>query len=1066
MTETAPLLHDTALAITAMSELGPLFDTFDLGVALYTSIDDGRDFRIVDINPSGARLGHVVREEVIGRRLTEIFPGAVDFGLLAALERVWRSGNSEVLPPTEYREGQIAGWFENHVARLSTGHIAAVYSDVTDRITGEQALQASEERYRLLAESILDGIYDWDIANNRLFLSPRWKAQLGYRDDELPDQLLTWTNCLHPDDRARVLTHLDAFLLTPSGSWEEDFRLRHRDGHYRHFMARGAAVTDTDGKVVRLLGVHIDIDQRKRAENRLGERIKELQCLYSVHQVIQQRLPIDQTCEHIVRALNAATQHPGRVRAGLTLDGNDHAYGPGDVATPHRLSSPLLVGSIKHGEVSIVAPGDVSFLLPEEQHLLDGIAKALGTMLEREEAAANQQMLERVISTTTDLMSFVDRDYCYRFVNDAYAINWNLDKRQIIGRTVGQLMGEETFENLVRPRLDRCLCGEIVSYQALFRYADGERYMDVLYRPYRDGNNAVCGAVVSARDITALHQAQEKIRQAGKAFNSTAEGITITGLDGTILDVNDAFCGITGYSREEAVGRNPRILQSGRHSPAYYEAMWRTLKQEGSWRGEIWNRRKSGETYPSMLTISVVRDERQQPSGYVAVFSDITTVKQTEERLEHLAHHDPLTQLPNRLLFSARLRQSLNHSARSKTRLAVMFIDIDSFKHVNDSLGHPAGDSLLIQIAERLTSAVRTGDTLARISGDEFIVLLEDIGNAEHVATVAQKIMDRFTRPFKLAGKLLRVTCSIGISLFPADGDEATILMRNADTAMYRAKENGRNNYQFYSREMTSAAFEKIFIENALRNAIEQNEFRLVYQPQVNLDDGRMSGVEALVRWHHPEQGVIAPTRFIPIAEQSGLIQQIGAWVLNEACRQARRWQDMGLAVGRVAINISGKQIQQACFAGLVESTLQEHDLEPDRIELEVTESFLMEKVDAGLSQLMALHDMGIALAIDDFGTGYSSLTYLKRLPIGKLKIDRSFVSDIPHDSDDMAISEAVIALARAMDLQVIAEGIETEAQAQFLRDRGCFLGQGYLYSRPLPPEALELFALDRMSAP
>ncbi|MES9928691.1 MAG: EAL domain-containing protein, partial [Candidatus Thiodiazotropha sp. 6PDIVS] len=563
-------------------------------------------------------------------------------------------------------------------------------------------------------------------------------------------------------------------------------------------------------------------------------------------------------------------------------------------------------------------------------------------------------------------------------------------------------------------------------------------------------------------DITALKQAQERVRQAAQVFSSTIEGVTITDLNGTILDVNKAFSDITGYSREEAIGHNPSILKSGRHDANFYASMWKSLLEDGSWRGEIWNRNKQGVVYPEILTISQVFDDDQNPTGYVAVFSDITTSKQTEERMDFMAHHDPLTQLPNRLLFNARLEQAIQRSTRENQALAVMFIDLDRFKQINDSFGHSVGDELLLQCAVRLQTAVRGNDTVGRISGDEFVILLENIKSSENVSIHVRKVIQLFNEPFLLADHEITVTCSIGISLFPDDCKEPSCLLRNADTAMYLAKEEGRNGYQFYTHEMTTAAAEYLFMENALHQALRENQFYLVYQPQIELSNGDYIGVEALIRWQHPEQGVIPPSHFIPVTEKTGLIQEIGEWVLKEACRQASEWKKRGLDFRRIAVNISGRQVQNPDFSNFVISTLEEYNLSADCLELEVTESFLMEHEDEGIRQLRVLQEAGITIAIDDFGTGYSSLSYLKYLPVNKLKIDRSFVRDIPDDSNDMAISEAVIALGGALGLDVIGEGIETEEQVAFLKAKGCALGQGFYYYKPLSVEDIESLCLQQ----
>jgi diguanylate cyclase (GGDEF)-like protein len=438
-----------------------------------------------------------------------------------------------------------------------------------------------------------------------------------------------------------------------------------------------------------------------------------------------------------------------------------------------------------------------------------------------------------------------------------------------------------------------------------------------------------------------------------------------------------------------------------------------------------------------------VRDARAGTSHYVGVFSDITLIKESQEKLDHMAHHDPLTALPNRLLFHDRLQHALLRAARDQDQLAVLFIDLDRFKNVNDTLGHHVGDELLQKVAGQLAARLREGDTLARLGGDEFIVLLERIDGEYGATQVAEKLMTMFDQPFTVAGHELFVTCSVGISLYPDDALDLNMLIRNADVAMYQAKARGRNGYRFYAPSMTGEGVERLRLETFLRRSLEKNEMFLNYQPQVEIDTGRLVGVEALVRWNHPELG------FIPLAEDSGFINQLGKWVLDEACRQMMRWQAQGLRVPKMAVNLSVKQFERGSIAGMVADILKETGLEPQRLQLEVTESVIMNTGDA-LGFINDLHAIGVGLAIDDFGTGYSSLAYLKQLPVQTLKIDRSFIKDISTDVNDEAIAIAIIQLGKSMHLSVIAEGVETEEQAAFLLRHGCKLAQGYFYSRPV----------------
>ncbi len=597
--------------------------------------------------------------------------------------------------------------------------------------------------------------------------------------------------------------------------------------------------------------------------------------------------------------------------------------------------------------------------------------------------------------------------------------------------------------------------GEIKNFIAPLYRKDGQirwfEYSGTLYpdEGYLEG-------VVT--DITERHETQLELRLAASVFDGTAEGILITDANGNILRVNRAFTEITGYSQEEMLDKNPRILSSGRHDRSFYQNLWNTLISTGHWAGEIWNRRKNGELYLVWQNLSALRDSDGKVTQFIGIFSDITQRKEAEQRIARLAHYDALTNLPNRLLFQDRCQHALLKAMREDHRLAVLFLDLDGFKDINDSLGHPVGDKVLQVIAERLLVTVREEDTVARLGGDEFVVVIEEFDNVQDVALVADKLLQSMREPIEIHEHIFHLSASIGISLFPADGEDATTLVRNADAAMYRAKDQGRNNYQFYTAELTTSAFERVLLENQLRHAIENDELDLAFQPQLDLQSGRAVGVEALLRWRHQQYGNIPPDRFIPTAERSGLILPIGEWVLKTACQRAKQWLDEGMQFDRLAINVSGAQIQRSEFVEVVKNTLEETGLSPKNLELEVTESFIMTQADQGIRTLEALRQLGITLAIDDFGTGYSSLSHLKQLPIHRLKIDKSFVRDIPGDVNDLAITRAVIALGKSLQLHVIAEGVETEEQRLFLLEEGCHEAQGFLFSHPLSTEEIPAF--------
>ncbi len=574
-------------------------------------------------------------------------------------------------------------------------------------------------------------------------------------------------------------------------------------------------------------------------------------------------------------------------------------------------------------------------------------------------------------------------------------------------------------------------------------------------------------AAVQLASITVEHvQAEQRLRQAATVFENTSEGVTITDAKANIIAVNKAFTEITGYSEHEVLGRNQRILQSHRHDRAFYDALWSALKMSGHWQGEIWNRRKNGEIYPEWRTISSVRDCTGAVVQYVSVFSDISSIKRSQEQLDHLAHHDPLTDLPNRLLLNARLTHALEHTKRSGCRVAVLFLDLDCFKNINDTLGHHVGDELLQAVARRLQAGIRGEDTVARLGGDEFVIVLENLRHSEDAAIIAQTILAAFARPFELQGREIFVTTSIGISSYPDDGKTVHELIRNADTAMYRAKEQGRNHYEFYTLELTETAFERFTLETSLRYALERDELVLYYQPQLSLEDGQVVGVEALVRWRHPQMGLVSPDKFIPLAEEIGLIGAIGDWVLRTACAQAKAWQQAGLPLFVMAVNLSGRQIIHRDLVEKVRLALETTGLAPRFLELEITESSIMGQAQKAITNMRSLKALGVTLAIDDFGTGYSSMGYLKRFCLDKLKIDRSFVRDIPTDSNDEAITRAIIAMGHNLQLKVIAEGVETQEQRTFLREHGCHEMQGYLISPPVSAECLQTFLAEHRARP
>ena len=557
------------------------------------------------------------------------------------------------------------------------------------------------------------------------------------------------------------------------------------------------------------------------------------------------------------------------------------------------------------------------------------------------------------------------------------------------------------------------------------------------------------------RMVKEISRRQQDLNQAAIVFENTSEGIFITDPEPRIVSINNAFSEITGYKKNEVIGKNPSILQSGRQDAEFYKKMWLSIERDGHWHGEIQNRRKDGDIYTELLSINSFKGKDDNVLQYIGVFTDISNIKETEEKLEYLAHHDPLTDLPNRLLCTMRMEHELQLAKRHERLVAVMFLDLDMFKNINDSLGHVLGDNLLREVTKRLKEHLRDEDTIARQGGDEFVLIMGNLPHRDDVERLAANIVNLFLRPFVIEDHEIFIGASIGVSVFPTDAGDSESLLRNADAAMYKAKEKGRNNYQFYTDDLTRDAYERLSMETYLRRALEKNELVIHYQPQYSLASGKMIAVEALLRWQHPELGLIYPDRFIYIAEETGLIVPMGEWIIEEACTQLRKWQLAGCHPLRMAVNLSARQFWKPGLAKVVNKILEKTGVEACQLDLELTESIIMRDTKITEDTLNEFHNMGVELSIDDFGTGYSSLSYLKRFPITRLKIDRSFVNDIAIEKNGDDMINSIIAMGHCMGLLVLAEGVETEAQLNYLKEHGCDEVQGYYYSKPVPADDL-----------
>ncbi len=658
-------------------------------------------------------------------------------------------------------------------------------------------------------------------------------------------------------------------------------------------------------------------------------------------------------------------------------------------------------------------------------------------------------------------------DILFEFDREGRYLNIAVQDEKLLAREKETLLGRLAHDVLPRPAADTLLAaieeaalqGSSHGRQIMLDTGGNPRWFELSVARKRAVAGQESTFIVLSRDISERHAAHLQGLLATNVFESSREGIMVTDPQQRIIRVNPALCRLSGYSADELLGQSPALLRSVDRLPEAHHNIQQALHGKGYWQGETWNRHKDGSEYPLLLSINAIRDDLDNILHYVAFHADISGLKASEAKLEHMAHHDALTGLGNRLLLRIRLEHALSRAQREEAGLALLMLDLDHFKDINDSFGHAMGDALLKQIAERLGQRVRGTDTVSRLGGDEFTILIENLAHPDDAAKLAEDIAQLVEENIELPnGSEVAVGCSIGIALYPEHGSSMEELLQQADAALYRAKAEGRGHYQFFTERLTQEARQRIALETRLRRAIGNQELRLHFQPQIDTQSGRIFGAEALVRWQDPELGLMPPSDFIPLAEQSTLIVPLGDWVLQETCRQGRAWIDAGLPPLTLAVNVSSRQFHYGNLVDKVSAALSDSGFPAQYLELELTEGVLMQHRQEVNQTLRKIRALGVRIAVDDFGTGYSSLSYLKSFPLDTLKIDRSFVRDIPHHEDDMAIAATIIAMAHTLRLKVLAEGVETPEQLAFLRGKGCDYYQGFLTSRPLPPDVFAEF--------
>lgn len=943
---------------------------------------------------------------------------------------------------------------------------ASALRDITERMQMEMCLRQSEERFRKMANSSAVMIWITDAQGEPTFVSQSWLDFTGF-DSSQKMTHEDWLNLVHPDDKRSAF--IDFYQDDQrQQAINTEYRLKAADGNWHWIIDRGMPLFDEQGTFTGYIGSAIDITERKLIQQNLQDKEQMLSESQRIAHIgswsaqLTTGLVSWSNETYRIYGVNPTTFQPTMGTFLSLVHPEDRNFAKQWLNRcvagnhPEELDYRILLpdGSVRF----IRGSGD---LYRDEENRPLRLVGSIQDITERKQAELalknSEELLRAITDNASNVMFLKDLSGYYLHVNRRYEELFHLSNAEMQGKTDYEIFPKEVADVLVENDRRVVQVGYTLEIEECVPHDDGEHvYISVKF-PVRDALGeiyAVCGV---ATDITERKSMEQDLRIAAAAFQSQ-EAMVITDVDGVIMRINKAFTESTGYSEVDSIGKKISLLKSGRHDQAFYQGMWDSVLSIGTWQGEIWDRRKNGEIYPKWLSITAVKDNSGITTHYIGIHTDITERKNAEGQIRQLAFYDALTGLPNRRLLEERLKHSIKLDRREGRQLGLMMLDLDRFKAINDSLGHLAGDELLQQVADRITSRLRDVDLVARLGGDEFIVLLEDITQSDDAARIAEEIINDLSKPFFLSqADNIRIGTSIGICLHPQHGDTPEQLIDHADIALYQAKAAGKGCFAYFSEAMTMAARERMDIETRLRQAIEHNELCVYFQPQIEILSGRIVGAEALVRWQDPRQGLIFPDQFIPIAEDTGLINEIGGWVLRETCKQGKGWLENGLPPITLAVNVSAHQFRRSNICSLVAEVLQETGFPAQSLELEITESGLMANQENAISVLDNLRALGVRLAIDDFGTGYSSLGYLKKFPLDVLKIDKSFIDDIPFRKSDMEIASTIVAMAHILGFKVLAEGVETPDQLAFLQAKGCDSYQGYFKSKPLPAEDFTL---------
>lgn len=1029
-------------------------------------IIDTDDGRVLDANAQAGRTLGLEHDVLLNCRVTDFLSG------IDSVEQ-WQQDRLSVLRTVGHRihetqfikaDGTVVPVEVNGrlVHYLEKDYVVVVARDLTDRHDAVDKLKASEKRFQALFENAPLAYQSLNLDGEIQVVNQAWLKMAGRSAEEVIGHHIS--EFLSKRSLETLSREFPRFVSRGQVDGPL-FEFVQNDGAMRMVEVNGQIAVDPESGEMRTHCLLSDVTEKQEAEHALLESEERFRQLF-----MQSPIPM------------AVVAHDGQLISLNRTFIRTYGYEPEDVSTletwfrkvhPEKAYRDEVrerwLGAVKTAktEDGYIRPDGYSVLckggevkqvvasgMTTEQGflaILEDVTEQLAIANELEKSAS---IYEGIKSTSLDGFWVVDPQCRILDVNETYCQMSGFTREELLQKHIYDLDYLEKAEN-TQERISRLIELGGACFHTVHRHKNGSLFdveVNVTYWPDLGGR-----FLVFLRDITLKLKNEDQLRQAAAVFSSTSEGVMITDPQGKITQVNTAFCKLTGYEESEVVGQDAAVLQSGHHDQAFYQQMWQSIREKGGWQGEVWNRRKDGSTFPELLSISEVRSEEGEVTHFVGVFADISRLKESEQQLTYLAHHDMLTDLPNRLMMQARMEQALSSAKRQGGHIALLLLDLDRFKNVNDSYGHAAGDELLKLVAETLKNRLRGVDSVCRMGGDEFAILLDNISHDEDAGKVASEIINELSHTWSLStGVEVSIGATVGISIFPSQGDTPEVLLQQADTALYRAKHEGRGRFHYFTEEMTMEARNRLDLEARLHRAISQFELKVYYQPKVDVMEGRIIGAEALLRWHCPENGLIPPTEFIPVAEQTGLIHEIGRFVLRETCKQGAKWLARGKMPLSLAVNLSSVQVQNCGLLEEILTILSETGFPADCLELEITESALMDNEQRSSQLLSELRARGVRFAIDDFGTGYSSLAYLKKFPVDVLKIDKSFVDDIPHDEGDMTIASTIVAMGHSLGLQVVAEGVETMEQLHFLRDRQADLYQGYLCSRPVPAKAFE----------